>query len=171
MTSLIPPTIKAVPNKKIVIPEKLWLETWLGLRMRGKGKVETAAVWGGKRNETEEVVEAVYFLDDYHGGVRFARYHKVSTEALEQLFNKLHRERRVIVGDIHTHPGPWVGLSDLDMENPIEFRRGLCAVVLPRFGLPEPSLDFAGVHLYEGDGEWRSLTQKEKQLIFSFTQP
>lgn len=163
--------MRAVPNKQIIIPEKLWRETWLGLRMRGKGKVETAAIWGGKRNQTAETVEAVYFLDDYDGGDRRARYHQVSTEALEQLFKQLHQDRRVIVGDIHTHPGRWVGLSDLDKENPIEFRRGLYALVLPLFALPAPSLASAGIHVYEGEGAWRSLTQNEKQLAFSFTQP
>ncbi len=160
---------KPVPNRKIVISEELWLQTWLGLRARGSGKVESSAVWGGKRDDSTETVEAVYFLDDWDGGCQEAAYHCVSPEALEQLFRRLKEERKVLVGDIHSHPTEWVGLSPLDKANPIEFRKGLYAIVLPRYALPSPALSSAGVHEYAGNGRWRALSQKAKKELFTFT--
>lgn len=169
MTCLIRRIIRAASDKKIVIPEELWMQTWLGLRARGLGKVESAAIWGGRRDSLTETVEAVYFLDDYIGRLQRSGYHRVSVGALAELFAQLQRDRRVIVGDVHTHPSDWVGLSALDQENPIEYRKGLYAVVLPSYGRPSPSLSLAGVHVYEGDGCWRMLPQRTKKRIFVFT--
>lgn len=164
-------TINIAPNRRrIRISNEIWAETWLGLRKRGQGKRESAAIWGGKRSGHEETVEAVYYLDDFDGGMQYRGYHYVSTEALAQFFTQLQSERRVIVGDIHTHPTRWVGLSLIDKEHPIEFRRGLHAIVLPSFALPAPSLTLAGVHVYEGDGEWHTLTEAAKHDAFVFNQ-
>jgi proteasome lid subunit RPN8/RPN11 len=162
------PIIKAEPLRRVIIPEKIWAETWLGLRQRGGGMVESAAVWGGRREESNEIVEAVYYLDDLAGNIQRTGYHRVSTKALEKFFNQLHKDRRVIVGDVHTHPTHWVGLSEIDRDHPIEFRKGLYAVVLPSYAIPAPSLQSAGVHQYKGDGRWRMLRQSEKKKVFTF---
>lgn len=169
MTYSIPPITTGAPDKKIIIPENLWVETWLGLRVRGRGKVESAALWAGKRNASAETVEGVYFLDDFAGRVQDAAYHCVPPRALAEVFARLQQDRRVIVGDIHTHPTRWVGLSQLDQEHPIEFRKGLYAVVLPSFAMPSPSLDSTGVHEYLGDSEWRTLSRRAKKHLFIFT--
>jgi hypothetical protein len=168
MIYLIRSIIRGAPSRKIVIPEKIWVQTWLGLRVRGRGKVESAAIWGGKRDALTETVEAVYFLDDLAGRVQFSGYHRVPEKALAQFFSQLQRDRRVIVGDIHTHPTRWVDLSDLDKDNPIEFRKGLYAIVLPSYAIPEPSLTLAGVHEYKGNGRWRALSQRAKRKLFTF---
>lgn len=170
MTSSTQTNIKAEPNSsRIFIPQNLWLQTWLGLLERGKGVVESAAVWGGKRAGSIETVEAVYFLDDLVGKVQRRQYHYVPQRSLARLFAKLTENKHLIVADIHTHPSDWVGLSPLDMEHPIEFRRGIHAVVLPSYALHPPSLKQAGVHKYQGDGNWLSLNEDEKQSTIIFT--
>jgi hypothetical protein len=168
MIYLVRSIIWGEPKKTLVVPKKIWVETWLGLRKRGRGKVESAAIWGGKREGSKEIIEAVYFLDDLAGHIQFSGYHKIPETALAELFDKLHQDRRLIVGDIHTHPSDWVGLSGLDKANPIEFRKGICAVVLPSYAVSEPSLKSAGVHEYVGDGRWRELSQKAKKKYFKF---
>lgn len=162
-------TTRAVPVRRIVVSTKLWLDTWLGLRQRGGGRVESAAVWGGRRDVLGEVVEGVYFLDDLPGGLQRSAFHRVSSRATAELFSDLQRDRRLIVADIHTHPTGWVGLSGLDQANPIEFRNGLYALVLPSYGIPSPSLAIAGVHEYLGKGKWRELSQSQKRTAFVFT--
>jgi hypothetical protein len=169
MIYLIRSIIWGAPSKTLLVPEKIWVQTWLGLRKRGRGKVESAAIWGGRREGSTEIVEAVYFLDDLAAHIQFSGYHKIPARALAELFNKLRQDRRVIVGDIHTHPSDWVGLSGLDKTNPIEFRKGIYAMVLPSYALPEPSLKSAGVHEYMGNGRWRELSQKAKKKYFKFT--
>jgi len=163
-------TNPVLSSKTIRIPNYLWLQTWGGLRDRGQGSRESAAIWGGKRIGNSETVEAVYYLDDFEGGFRSRAYHFVSTEALAQLFAKLHREKHVIIGDVHTHPTSWVGLSQIDREHPIEFRHGLHALVLPSFALLSPSLRLTGVHVYQGDGKWQTLNDAAKSQTFIFTE-
>ena len=159
--------IRAAPSGKIILPESIWIQTWLGLRKRGHGKVESAAIWGGKRSGKTETVEAVYFLDDLPGHVQFSGYHRLPESDLATLFRQLQQDQRVIVGDIHTHPGRWVGLSGLDKANPIEFRQGLYALVLPSYAVPEPSLVQAGVHEYKGNGRWIMLSQRAKKKVIN----
>lgn len=147
------------------MPLTIWERTWSGLRRRGAGAKESAAVWAGRRCAELEHVEAVYFMDDYAGGEQCAGYHRVPVEALTEFFATLQQQRQVIIADIHTHPGDWVGLSALDEENPIEYRVGLPAIVLPRFALPRPSLSICGVHIYMGGGRWRTLSGRRKKEL------
>ncbi len=166
--SIQSPTRAAANRRRLIVPRELWDQTWLGLRSRGRGKVESAAIWGGKRDDVSETAEAVYFLDDLAGHFQHRGYHYVPPKALARLFAQLQRDGRVIVADIHTHPTAWVDLSELDKEHPIEFRPGLHALVLPSYAIPAPSLRLSGVHEYEGDGQWRTLSRKEKQAVIMF---
>jgi hypothetical protein len=160
--------MKNEQNRKILISAAHWNETWLGLRDRSTGGVESVAVWAGKRISAEETVQGVYFLDDCEDGIQHARYHQVSPETLAALFDRLRNDRRVIIGDVHTHPSRWVDLSDLDKENPIEFRRQVLAVVLPEYAKSNPSLASAGIHEYLGDGHWKTLSLVEKHQLITF---
>jgi hypothetical protein len=156
-------------KRRIELPRAIWSLTWSGLRSRGAGIKESAAVWAGRRADELESVESVYFLDDYAGGEQRRGYHRVAVEALTEFFATLQRQGQVIIGDIHTHPTDWVGLSALDEENPIEFRVGLPAIVLPCFAKPSPSLSICGVHIYWGKGKWRPLGDAQKRELFTFT--
>jgi hypothetical protein len=124
-------------KRSIHVPRAIWERTWGGLRRRGAGAKESAAVWAGRQCADLEQVEAVYFLDDYAGGEQCRGYHRVPVEALTEFFATLQQQRQVIIADIHTHPGNWVGLP---------------AIVLPSFALPRPSLSISGVHIYKGNG-------------------
>jgi hypothetical protein len=156
-------------NRKILIATSQWEMTWSGLRDRGHGNVESVAVWAGKRDGTTEIVEGIYFLNDFSGGLQHRGYHFVPPEALAKLFAQLQKDRRVLIADVHTHPTSWVGLSEIDKEHPIEFRPGIHEIVLPSFALPDPSLQAAGFHEYKGNGKWRTLSKKEKTILITFT--
>src|SRR5947207_6625133 len=98
MNYSIRPNTKAVPNeRRIVVSRELWSETWIGLRERGKGQLESAAILAGRRDGLVETAEAVYFLDDLFDGNQGAAYHRVSPRALAQRFARLQQDRRVIV--------------------------------------------------------------------------
>jgi hypothetical protein len=139
------------------------------LHERGNGIFESTAVWAGVRDGWVETIDTIYFLGDFVGRVQCRGYHSVPAKALELLFEKLQQGRRLIIGDVHTHPTDWVGLSRIDQANPIEFRRGVLAVVLPAFAKPEPSLESAGVHEYRGNGMWRTWSHAKKEQVFMFT--
>ena len=52
-----------------------------------------------------------------------------------------------------------IGLKNLF--DPIEYRVGLLAFVLPTFAQGAPDLGRTGVHTYLGDGEWYRLADDE----------
>lgn len=134
--------------------EELWVRTWLGLRERGGGRRESAAVWIGTRSEAVESAEDVLFLDDLAGVRAHALQHCVPRTATSALFRELRARGKVIVGDVHTHPANWVDLSPTDEEHPIEYRVGLVAVVVPSFAIGEPAIEGVGIHVYRGAGSW-----------------
>jgi len=143
--------------KKIIVSERIWRETWDGLRSRGRGIRESACVWGGQRSEKMDVVNSVIFLDDLHGVSAGARYHRMSRDSILALFKILKSNKQVIIADIHTHPSSWVDLSLTDRESPIEYRPGLPAMVLPHYACTAPDLKTIGLHEYKGDGLWEQF--------------
>ena len=100
----------------------------------------------------------VVFLDDFPGVEGFARFHKVSREAVTALFRYLQQKNLQLIADVHSHPGTWVGLSEIDMEHPLEFRVGFLSLVLPSYATPKPDIGTVGVHEYIGNMEWETLT-------------
>src|SRR6266404_5755558 len=97
-------------ERKMYVPTGTWAATWSGLRSRGAGGKESAAIWAGRRSDGLEHVDEVYFLDDYAGGEQRRGYHRVHVEALTEFFAALQRRRQVIIADILTHPTDWVVL-------------------------------------------------------------
>jgi hypothetical protein len=66
-------------------------------------------------------------------------------------------ERRVVVGDVHTHPGRSVHQSGIDAENPMVAQDGHVAVILPDYATRPIEPHEAGIHRYEG-GQWTTWT-------------
>lgn len=147
--------------KPIVVTRELWVQTWTGLQKRGGGVRESACVWGGIRSTAQDTAQSVVFLDDLPGVNAGARYHQLSRKTVEALFKILMTNHHMIVADIHTHPGRWVDLSPTDAEHPVEFRRGLPAMIIPNFAMNPPTLDGLGLHEYMGEGDWRRLSPAE----------
>lgn len=140
----------------VYVPASLWARTWRGLRDRGAGRRESAAVWSGTRDDTGERAVDVLFLDDLPGVRAHALQHCVPRSATAALFRELRARGHVIVGDVHTHPGAWVDLSLTDQEHPIEYRVGLLAVVIPHFAKGSPDETGVGIHVYRGSGAWET---------------
>jgi proteasome lid subunit RPN8/RPN11 len=151
--------------KPIIVTQELWNHTWFGLRDRGKGRRETACIWGGHRVGPADSVQSVIFLDDLPGVRAGTRYHQMSRPTILALFKILRERREVIVADIHTHPEGWVDLSPTDTEHPIEFRPGLPALVIPHFAKTAPTAERLGLHEYLGEGAWRMLSAAEIRAV------
>ena len=144
----------------IEIPGRLWTETIDGLRKRSKGR-EAACIWAGSRRSGVQEVKKVFFLDDLVGVKGFARRHNVSRNAINQLFEMLRDKKLSIIADLHTHPGTWVGLSEVDMSHPLEYRIGIIMAVIPYYAAVPIEIENIGVHEYCGNGRWRQLLPQE----------
>lgn len=146
---------------RLFVPSRLWSATWEGLRVRGGGRRESACVWAGTRDGGVEHAREVIFLDDLPGTVGRQRQHRTSRAAVSALLQRARDLGLVIVGDVHTHPSDWVGLSEIDQAHPIEYRVGLVALVLPDFAMGAHDIRMVGVHEYAGEGRWRTFEGDE----------
>jgi proteasome lid subunit RPN8/RPN11 len=100
-------------------------------------------------------VTRVLYLDDLDptclvGGIHF---HGPGYSALATICE---REQLQVVGDVHTHPGTWVGQSDVDRDNPMLALRGHLALILPTYATCPIDPYEIGIHEYRGEDGWHS---------------
>jgi proteasome lid subunit RPN8/RPN11 len=154
--------------KPIILTEQLWIETWNGLHERGQEQHESVCIFWGQREKERDIAKGVIFLDDLPGVQAKAAHYQCMRPTTDAMFEILRERGAQIVADIHTHPGRWVDLSWIDKRNPLEYRRGLIAIVIPEFAKGTPRRTGIGVHEYLGDGEWLRYSPKQikKTLIF-----
>lgn len=138
----------------VEVESAIWIETWRLLKEMGDGRFESACVWGGVNEGGRLRAKKIYPIGPEHGVRRGSLFHRMTLDGASRLFADLRADGLRIVADVHTHPAEWVGLSDVDREHPIEFRRGLICLVLPGYAVGNPSVELTGVHVYRGDGQW-----------------
>ncbi len=147
------------------IPNSIWEKTVHGLRKRSGGRRESGCLWVGKREQTWLIQDA-FFLDDFPGTKRHSQFHRTPRSAISMMFEMLREKEYQIIADIHTHPSFWVGLSEVDKRNPIEYRVGLIAMIFPYFARRDCSFKNIGVHEYLGVHKWRDLSVPEIERRF-----
>lgn len=121
---------------------------------RGGGIREAGAFLLADSDGEPRTVTRVVYLDDLDprcltGGIEFDGL------AYSKLWDLCERERRRVVGDVHTHPGRVVRQSRIDAANPMIARRGHIAVIVPEFATKRVRAKSVGVHRYDGAG-WES---------------
>ena len=149
------------PNN-IRIKSELWRQTWEGLSERSRGQIESLCIWAGRRTHESSEVTEVIFLDGIGGVEGFALFHRITREAVGEIFAILKDKGLQIIADVHTHPEEWVGLSRTDREHPLEYRIGFVSIVLPHFGRAEHNKSGIGMHRYKGNHQWHELSLSEK---------
>lgn len=84
----------------------------------------------------------------------------IDAERMSDAGQHLRAHRLVRLAQVHTHPGPWTGHSELDDALAYSQRIGTISIVLPSHALTHPGLGDASVHRREPDG-WRELQTEE----------
>jgi proteasome lid subunit RPN8/RPN11 len=138
--------------------------TELGRRSLNGGR-ETGAFLLAPHDGDGKRVTRVLYLDDLDpnclvGGIHFhgSGYSKLATMC--------EREQLRVVGDVHTHPGSWVGQSDVDRDNPMLALRGHFAVIMPDYSTRPMESHEVGIHEYRGEDGWKSsLGSDAAQLL------
>ena len=69
-------------------------------------------------------------------------------------------EQRVVIGDVHTHPGRAVRQRSIDAENPMLAQHGHLALIVPDFATRPIEPHEVGIHRYDGRG-WKTWTGKD----------
>lgn len=141
---------------------RMRLDTWESmvaeLGRRGRGTREAGAFLLADLAGDRRRVTRVVYLDDLdpnclQGGIQFDGL------AYSKLWDICEAERRVVIGDVHTHPGPGVHQSRIDAENPMVAQDGHVALILPDFAVHRVRSKELGIHRYTGRG-WSSWTGK-----------
>lgn len=127
------------------------------LRRRGQGRRESGAFLLSAADRERRCVDRVIYFDDLdpeclQGNIR------LDGRAFSKLWDLCEAEDRVVVADVHTHPGHFVRQSSIDAANPMVARTGHVALIVPHLATRRVRPSDVGIHLYEGDAGWTSWT-------------
>jgi proteasome lid subunit RPN8/RPN11 len=136
-----------------------WVSMIGELARRGAGARESGAFLLGERSGDRRTVTRIVYLDDLDpgclsGGIEF------DGRAYSALWDTCDAERRVVIGDVHTHPGRVVRQSPIDAENPMIARKGHVALIVPNLARGAIAPSDVGVHRYDGRG-WETWTGRD----------
>jgi len=130
------------------------------MRERSAGRRESAAIWAGTVEEDRWEARRVYFHHDLGDDRAGPLSLELSELAKYKLYETLHRERLRLIALIHTHPGAWVDLSDVDQQNQVCSRVGFWSLVIPWYARRPWRMTAIGVHVRTQCG-WYRLTRNE----------
>ena len=136
-----------------------WRDMGTELGRRGRGEREAGAFLLGERGGDRRTVTRVVYLDDLDpdcltGGISFDGL------AYSKLWDICDAEEKVVIGDVHTHPGRMVDQSDIDAANPMLAQEGHVALIVPDYSSRVAGADEVGVHRYDGE-DWETWTGAE----------
>jgi hypothetical protein len=136
-----------------------------GLAARGQGSRESGAFLLTPRRGGGRTVTAVAYFDDLDAHCLVGGIH-LDGDAFPRLWDLCDRDGVRVIGDIHTHPGPWVSQSSIDADNPLIARRGHVALIAPDFAQGHVPPAALGVHVYRGDTWQTTLGADADRAIY-----
>jgi proteasome lid subunit RPN8/RPN11 len=141
---------------RLVVGRLFWDEMVVELGSRGlDGRREAGAFLLSPRDGHGIRATRAVYLDDLDPNclVGSIHFHGSGYSALATICE---REQLRVVADVHTHPGSWVGQSDVDRDNPMIALRGHLALILPGYATRPIEPREVGIHEYRGDEGWQS---------------
>ncbi|WP_292364409.1 hypothetical protein [Mesorhizobium sp.] len=121
---------------------------------------EGVALWLGRRLAGVVTVTHVIGLRG-PGVIRRPDFLSISPELLDDVTDIAIAKDAYLVGQVHSHPGSWVDLSDLDKRSGIR-APGYLSVVAPHFASdPATPPGRCGFHVFNG-ARWRRLAWWER---------
>lgn len=141
------------------LPGDLITQSVAHMRPFGARGHEGLGLWFG--NEVAGAVEVTHLVLPYGPGlVTHALHLSLSMRAMSRL-TRLARELDCYwAGQIHSHPGTMLDLSDVDREMGIRVQ-GYLSIVCPHYAQrPTRATEECGVHVFD-DGAYRRLSDRE----------
>ena len=116
---------------------------------------EGIVLWAGRKNDNKIIVNSAIAPDTDSSGTHII----IKPESMVRFITFLSDSKLTYVGQIHSHPGSWVGHSTGDNDLSCFKREELISFVAPNYGL-EGILPFSqcGVHRYM-DGNFTLLSK------------
>jgi proteasome lid subunit RPN8/RPN11 len=155
------PGLRTAPNTgQLILPGTLFEATLAGLCERSAGWRESAAIWVGRVIGNKWIAEAVHFHHELGDDHARALSLELSEAAKLRLYAALAAQGQRVVALIHTHPGDWVGLSEIDERNQVGSRVGFWSLVVPQYAQQPWRLETFGVHIRCESG-WARVDEEE----------
>jgi len=142
-------------HAKLRVHRRLWRDLVAELGRRGGGGRESGAFLLTPRASDGRTVTRVAYFDDLDPGCLTGGITLAGT-AFGRLWDLCDQHQVRVAGDVHTHPGGWVGQSSIDRNNPMVARIGHLALIIPGLAQRLVRAGQVGVHEYLGDDGWHS---------------
>jgi|SRR5579871_2223811 len=152
-------------RRPIRIPVCLWMRLLPDLHRRGGNGESGAFMFGRPKDPTRKVLSYVCYDDldpnAYQGGA--IAFHGQGHAAL---WKHCREQGLEVLCDVHTHPGPYVEQSNIDMRHPMLPIVGHIALIVPNFARTAWwSLRTVGVYEYLGNFQWRTHAPGPRRCV------
>jgi proteasome lid subunit RPN8/RPN11 len=143
-----------------LLPEAAMTASISEMAPDGARGCEGVALWLGRRSAGVVTVTHVVALRG-PGITKRPDHLSISADLLNEVTMLAMRDGVYVVGQIHSHPGKWVDLSEVDKRYGISIP-GYLSVVAPDFARrPSTAIAECGVHVFD-HGTWRRLGAFER---------
>ncbi len=137
----------------LYVPRAIISSTHQHLVPYWKARVEAACFWFGVEAGDAQVVTTLALPEL----LQTAGNYRVVRESLRRLSKEMRSQGLVNLGQVHTHPGRWVGHSPYDDERAYSTRVGSLSLVWPDYGIALAH-DLTGIGVHERrEGRWEQL--------------
>lgn len=143
-----------------ILPQSLLDASIKIMQPSGRLGNEGLALWLG-REEHGDVARVTHVLDVRGAGVRAGPLQlQISERAMARITDAAADLETFLVGQIHSHPGDFIELSDVDQIYGIRIE-GYLSMVCPHYAqMPNTQWHQCGFHVFEG-AQFRQMAQKE----------
>ena len=141
------------PPPEILCSARVWRAGVAELRRRAGGRRESGAFLLGSNGKTRRIEEFVFY-DDIDPNALRTGIVIIDGRWLGDLWRHCRKTGRVVVADVHVHPGGF-GQSASDRANPVIAEVGHVAMILPHFAARETRPGRIGVYEHLGSRRWR----------------
>lgn len=155
MASLIATLARRVfgPPPEILCNSRIWREGVVELKRRTYGWRESGAFLLGSSDKVRQIEEFIFY-DDIDPMALKTGIVIIDGRRLGDLWAHCRKTGRVVVADVHVHPGGF-GQSASDRANPVIAEIGHIAVIIPHFATRDTEPGGIGVYEYLGSRQWR----------------
>lgn len=149
------------------LPKNLLNESIAIMSPHGKLGCEGLALWLGYEQNNDTYISHVIELSG--PGFKTSPLHmSLSLSAMASLTKLAEHNNLFLAGQIHSHPGTFVDLSEIDKRMGIRIPNYL-SLVCPHYAqVPSTTLNECGVHIF-GANRYRKLTSNEVKGLIKFT--
>lgn len=146
------------------LPKKLLSESIEIMRPHGQLGCEGLALWLGYEKNNDTYIS--HMIELYGPGFKTSPLHmSLSLSAMASLTKLAEQNNLFLAGQIHSHPGTFVDLSDIDKRMGIRIPNYL-SLVCPHYAqIPSTTLSDCGVHIFVSNAYHKLTSNEAKGLI------